>query len=442
VSNAREVAVQTLMACEKQGAWSDGHLKNAIKKAKLDRRDAALATRLCFGAQQNKLLLDFYLNEFSSVKPEKLEIGIRFTLHIALYQLLMMDKIPASAAVNEAVAMARKLSRNPRAAGLVNAVLRAFLRAGDNLPQICGKTDIETLSLKYSHPVWLVEEWTARLGLDEAEELLKRDNEQPPTSAQINLIQTDKSRLRASLEKQGIAVEDHPWLSDCLILSGTGDLEKLEPFSRGEFYIQDAAARLAIEAADVKPGNRVLDCCGAPGGKSFAAAIKMENRGEIFTCDIHSHKIKLIQAGAERLGLDIIKAREENAKNFVQEWENEFDAVIADVPCSGLGIIRKKPDIRFKEPRLLDGLPNIQKDILNNVCRYVCPGGILIYSTCTLRSRENEDVVNAFLLEHDDFVLEEFELPQPLGWTEGMITLWPHIHGTDGFFIAKLRRKL
>jgi 16S rRNA (cytosine967-C5)-methyltransferase len=218
-------------------------------------------------------------------------------------------------------------------------------------------------------------------------------------------------------------------------------LEHLDAFSKGDFYIQDVAARLAVEAAAAEPGQRVLDCCGAPGGKSFAAAIRMENRGEIMTCDIHPHKIKLIEMGAERLGLNIIRAREQNAREFVPEWENSFDLVMADVPCSGLGIIRKKPDIRFKDPKPLDGLPAVQKGILENVSRYVRPGGVLLYSTCTLRRSENENVIEGFLLAHPNYILEAFELPQPVGIADGMLTLWPHIHGTDGFFIAKLRRK-
>jgi len=441
VTTAREVAVQTLVACEKQGAWSDGHLKKLIRQAGLDRRDAALATRLCFGVQQNSLLLDFYLRHFSSVKPEKMEPAVRGALRIALYQILMMDKIPASAAVNESVAIARKLSRNPRSAGLVNAILRAFLRAQEELPAVEGKTVAETLSLRYSHPLWLVEEWITRLGEEGTEALLKADNDQPPTTAQVNLTRTDTDRLIVSLEEQEVETEPHPWLADCLTLSNTGDLEHLEAFAKGEFYIQDVAARLAVEAAGVEAGQRILDCCGAPGGKSFAAAIRMKNRGEIITCDIHPHKVKLIEVGAQRLGLDIIRAKEQNAREFVPEWEQGFDTVLADVPCSGLGIIRKKPDIRYKDPKPLDGLPAVQKGILENVSRYVRPGGVLLYSTCTLRHRENEGAVEEFLAGHGDFTLEPFELPVPVGGTQGMVTLWPHIHGTDGFFIAKLRRK-
>jgi len=442
LTNAREVAVLTLVACEKQGAWSDGHLKKAIKQGGLDRRDAALATRLCFGVLQNRYLLDFYLNHFSSTKLEKLEPKVRASLRVALYQLLLMDKIPASAAVNEAVSIVRKHSRNPRAAGLVNAVLRAFLRAEDNLPEVKGKNKAETLSIQYSHPLWLVREWMELLGAEGAEALLRADNEQPPTTAQVNRIRSDSSKLIESLSSQGVNVTPHPWLSDCLLLTMTGDLEKLEAYGSGSFYIQDSAARMAVEAAAVKAGDKVLDCCAAPGGKSFAAAIRMENRGELISCDIHPHKINLIEAGRDRLGLDVISARVQNAKEFVPEWEKYFDTVLADVPCSGLGIIRKKPDIRFKDPEPLNGLPSIQRDILNNVCRYVRPDGTLIYSTCTLRRQENEDIVEQFLANHPEFRLEEFRLPCEEHVVPGMLTLWPHIHGTDGFFIAKFRRQV
>lgn len=441
MASAREIAVQALVACEKQGAWSDGYLKKAIRQGGLDRRDAALATRLCFGVQQNCLLLDYYLDLFSTVKVKKLEPGVRAALRVALYQLLMLDKIPASAAVNESVSIARKQSRNPRAAGLVNAVLRAILRAGDPLPPVQGNSPAETLSIRYSHPLWLVEEWIGLLGEEGAEELLRADNGQPPTTAQVNTLRTNTIQVRSELAESGIESGDHPWLPHCLTLSGTGDLEQLEAFRQGHFYVQDAAARLAVEAAGAEPGMRVLDCCAAPGGKSFACAILMEDRGEIFSCDIHPHKIGLLEAGAQRLGITCLTAREQNAKAFVPEWADRFDLVLADVPCSGLGIIRKKPDIRFKDPGALDGLPAIQRSILDNVSRYVKPGGALLYSTCTLRRGENEEAAEDFLARHPQFTLERFALPGTIGETDGMVTLWPHLHQTDGFFIAKFRRK-
>ena len=438
MGNPRETAALTLAACERQGAWSDGHLKRAIREQDLDRRDGALATRLCYGVLQNRLLLDWRLGRVCSMKLNKLDIRILCDLRVAAYQILFLDKIPPSAAVNEAVNLAKKHSRNPRAAGMVNGVLRALLR--EETPEIRGKDERETLSIRYSHPQWLVEEFAGQLGLEGAEALLKADNEQPPTAAQVNTLNTRSEKLAEELREAGGSVEPHPWLSNCLLLTGTGDLERLDAFQRGDFYVQDAASRLAVMAADPKPGSRVLDCCAAPGGKSFAAAIAMENRGELRSCDIHPHKIKLLEAGRDRLGLSIVIPTLQNAAQTREDWLEGFDAVLTDVPCSGLGIIRKKPDIRYKDPEPMKGLPRVQRGILDNCARYVRPGGTLVYSTCTVLPRENGDVVDGFLAEHPDFGLEPFPLPQ-FGEQPGKVTFWPHIHGTDGFFVAKLRRK-
>lgn len=430
---AREAALRTLVACEKQDAWADAFLKRTLKENNLDSREAALATRLTFGVVQNRILLDWYIDRFAK---GKLDLNVRTALRIGVYQILFLSRIPVSAAVNESVKLTRKFCKNPSAAGLVNAVLRNIERSRATL------TLPADLFVKYSHPQWLVDLFVKRLGETEAEKLLECHNGDVPTMAQVNTCKTDTETLLEQLTAQGIEVQRHPWLEDCLTLQGTGNLERLESFQNGEFYIQDAAACLAAQAADARPGMKVLDVCAAPGGKSFAAAIAMGNKGEITSCDIHPHKQKLIEAGAQRLGLDCIRAMTQNAKERVGEWEDAFDLVIADVPCSGLGIIRKKPDIRYKDPAALAGLPAIQKDILDNVCAYVKPGGVLIYSTCTLLERENEAIVNEFVHEHTEFVLEKLTLPEPVGQVEsGYVTLWPHIHGTDGFFIAKLRRR-
>lgn len=438
MGDPRETAVLTLAACERQGAWSDGHLKRAIREQGLDRRDAALAARLCYGVLQNKLLLDWRLGRVCSMKLEKLDVRILCGLCVAAYQLLFLDKIPASAAVNEAVKLAKKHSRNPRAAGLVNGVLRALLR--EKTPEVKGRDEIETLSIRYSHPRWLVEEFAGQLGLEGAQALLQADNEQPPTTAQVNTLRTTPEKLAEELRAAGVEAEPHPWLSSCLLLTGTGDLERLDAFRRGDFYVQDAASRLAVMAAGPKAGQRVLDCCAAPGGKSFAAAIAMENRGELISCDIHPHKIKLLEAGRDRLGLSMVAPTLQNAAQTRQDWLEGFDVVLTDVPCSGLGIIRKKPDIRYKDPEPLKGLPKVQRGILDSCARYVRPGGALVYSTCTLLRRENGEIVDGFLASHPDFELEPFDLPH-LGTQPGRLTFWPHIHGTDGFFAAKLRRK-
>ena len=244
------------------------------------------------------------------------------------------------------------------------------------------------------------------------------------------------------LEADHVEAEPHPWLENCLLLHRTGDLERLEAFQQGLFYVQDPASRLSVLAAGAKPGMKVLDCCAAPGGKSFAAAIAMENQGEIVSCDLHPHKKKLIQAGADRLGLTIISPKTADGKVFRPEWENAFDLVLVDAPCSGLGVIRKKPDIRYKDPAPLADLPAVQLDILRNAARYVKPGGTLMYSTCTLLYRENGEVVETFLAENNSYKAEAFPLPGPVGLVQsGRVTLWPHRHGTDGFFISKMRRE-
>ena len=439
MGSAREAAMLTLAACERQGAWSDGYLKRILREQELDKRDAALASRLCYGVLQNKLLLDWHLARFCKSRLTSLDVKVLCNLRAAVYQLLFLDKIPPSAAVNEAVELTKKHCRNPRAAGMVNGILRAMLRE-EKRPEPNGHDKVKCLSLKYSHPAWLVEEYSAVLGWEGAEALLAEDNRQPPTVAQINPLRGSPEELAEALRRNGVEVQLHPWLPGCLLLHGTGDLERLSAFQKGCFYIQDAAARLAVTAAGVTPGSRVLDCCAAPGGKSFAAAIDMENCGEIISCDIHPHKLKLIEAGRDRLGLSVIAPRLQSAAEFREDWADAFDTVIADVPCSGLGIIRKKPDIRYKDPEALKGLPGIQHAILNNCSRYVRPGGALLYSTCTLLRRENEGVVEKFLADHPQFVPEPFELPQ-FGLQPGMITFWPHIHDTDGFFVAKLRRE-
>lgn len=434
-ASAREVALNCLLAGEKQGAWSDGYLRNAIRKAELSGRDAALCTRLSFGVLQNRMLLDWHIGRLSSMSVEKMEPAVLDCLRLGAYQLLFLDRVPVHAAVNEAVELAKKYSRNPRASALVNAVLRALDRAKEeDLPQP------EELSVRYSHPDWLVKEFSHTVSPDELELLLAADNAQPPTQAQVNTLKTSAAALMEELSDAGVEASPHPWLPDCLELEGTGNMEQLPAFREGRFYVQDAAARLAVLASGAKPGLEVLDACAAPGGKSFAAAIQMEDRGSILSCDLHPHKQRLILDGARRLGITGITSSVMDGRRFDPALENRFDLVIADVPCSGLGIIRKKPDIRYKDPAPLEGLPAVQRDILSNVARYVRPGGTLLYATCTLLHRENEDVVTWFIDRNRSFMLDPFSLPGPIGQTEGMVTLWPHRHGTDGFFIAKLRR--
>ena len=440
--DAREVALLTLNACQRQGGWSDGVLKKQLSAAKLDSRDAALATRLCFGVLQNQLLLDFYLSHFSNIPLKRMEGKVLQALRLGAYQMLFLTKVPHSAAVNSAVALTKTHCKNSRAAGMVNGILRSLERSLDRLPTIPQADPVFYLSTLYSHPDWLVKEFILTLGQEETARLLAADNSQPPTCVMVNTVRTTAQELTARLEGEKVSVTPHPWLDNCLLLSRTGDLEGLSSFREGLFYVQDPASRLAVLAAGPEPGMKVLDCCAAPGGKSFACAMDMEGRGEVVSCDLHPHKKGLIQAGADRLGLTCIHPKTADARTFRPEWEGAFDLVLVDAPCSGLGVIRKKPDIRYKDPAPLAGLPAVQLAILSNAARYVRPGGALLYSTCTLLQRENEEVVRAFLRDNAAYKAENFTLPGPVGASDcGMVTLWPHIHGTDGFFICKMKRE-
>ena len=440
--DAREAAMLALNACQRQGGWSDGVLKKQLSAAELSGRDAALATQLCFGVLQNQMLLDFYLAKFSNIPLKRMEGKVVQTLRLGAYQMLFLTRIPHSAAVNSAVTLVKTHCKNPRAAGMVNGILRSMERSLQNMPVIPQGDPVAYLSTLYSHPEWLVKEFILSLGEEETAQMLAADNSQPPTAVMVNTTRTTAEELKAMLEADHVEAEPHPWLENCLLLHRTGDLERLEAFQQGLFYVQDPASRLAVLAAGAKPGMKVLDCCAAPGGKSFAAAIAMENQGEIVSCDLHPHKKKLIQAGADRLGLTIISPKTADGKVFRPEWENAFDLVLVDAPCSGLGVIRKKPDIRYKDPAPLADLPAVQLDILRNAARYVKPGGTLMYSTCTLLYRENGEVVETFLAENNSYKAEAFPLPGPVGLVQGgSVTLWPHRHGTDGFFISKMRRE-
>lgn len=440
--DAREVAMMTLHNCQRQGGWSDGVLKKQIAAAGLDARDAALATNLCFGVVQNQMLLDFYLGKFSNIPLTRMENKILQCLRLGAYQMIFLSKVPHSAAVDRSVAMAKNNSRNPRAPGMVNAILRSMERSLDHLPTIPQKDPAEYLSILYSHPKWLVEELLTSLGSKEAAACLQANNSQPPMTAQVNTLRITSEDLAERLRLEGVEAQPHPWLAGCLVLSKTGNLENLVSFQEGLFYIQDPASRLAAMALGPKAGMRVLDVCAAPGGKSFAMAMEMEGEGQIISCDLHPHKKKLIQAGADRLGLSMITPMTADGKQFRPQWENGFDCVLVDAPCSGLGVIRKKPDIRYKDPEPLAGLPEVQKAILENASRYVKPGGVLVYSTCTILDRENRQVAEEFCDKHKNFTFEEFELPEGIGNVKnGFITLWPHRQGTDGFFIAKFRRR-
>ena len=437
--SARDTALEVLLSVQNANAWSDGSLKRTIAKNGLDSRDAALATRISYGVIQNKALLDYYIGCWCSQKPARLEPLILNILRIGAYQILFMDKIPHRAAVNEAVEMTKRHGR-PKAAGMVNAVLRKFVTNWMDMPALPQGTTLDYLSVRYSHPKWLVQRLLEILGPEETEAYLKSNNKSVPTTIQTNLLKTSAEELEKELQAAGITVEKHPWLPNCFEVSGTGDLEHLPAFTEGRFMVQDAAARLVAMVAQPEPTNCVLDVCAAPGGKSFALAIDMGDKGDILSCDVHAHKLKLVESSAKRLGITSVRTALADGRAHHVAWEEQADLVVTDVPCSGLGIIRKKPDIRYKNPKELSQLPTIQRAILENAATYVRPGGTLIYSTCTILPEENENITEEFLSKHSEFTLEPFTLPLPIGTCNGHLTLWPQRFNTDGFYICCMKK--
>ena len=436
--SARRTALQVLTACRTHEAWADAALKAQLDQTPLSPQDAALSSRIVYGVMQNQLLLDYYLAAYCSQKLEHLQTPLLNILRMGAYQILFLDKVPDSAAVNESVELA-KLCVRGQASGLVNAVLRKLSKSKSELPALPAGDPVRRMSLQYSHPKWLVKRLTALLGPEEAEAFLTINNQIAPLTVQINSLKITEEELIRELETDGVSAKPHPWVPGSLALSGTGDVTALTAFRNGHFLIQDPAAALTAFSAGLQPGNRVLDVCAAPGGKAFGAAIAMGDQGSVLACDLHANKLSRIQEGARRLDLGCIETAAVDGRDFHPQWEEAFDVVLVDAPCSGLGIIRKKPDIRYKKADDLFTLPVIQSAILENAARYVKPGGRLLYSTCTILPEENQDVAEGFLAQHPDFSREKLPLPASEG-TDGQITLWPQRHDTDGFYICRMKR--
>lgn len=436
MSSAREAALTVLERCRRDGAWSTQVLDQLLRRGELNAKDSALAHQLSLGVLQNTKYLDFCIDLYC--RTPKLEPKLRDLLRLGAYQILFLDKIPAHAAVDESVTLCRKLGLS-RASGLVNAVLRRLSEHQNGLPEVPGKGSASYLAIRYSQSDWFAEELIQQRGYDFAESFFRACQLSAETDIQINTLKTDTSAYTTALTEAGKTFEIPSFPPNCVSLR-SGKVSELPGYDMGHFYVQDRAAAMAVEIAGPLPGMKVLDACAAPGGKSFAAAIRMNNQGSIISCDLHEKKLERIQSGAARLGLTCIRIKAVDAGKQDEAWQNAFDLVIADVPCSGFGVMRKKPEIRSKTQQDVSNLPAVQRRILDNLAGYVKPGGILLYSTCTVLRQENEDLVEAFLQSHSDFVPEDFAVGER-GSEHGCYTFWPQIDGTDGFFAAKMIRR-
>lgn len=425
-ANGREAALEAMRRMRRAGDFSSDAVDGVITQSALEPREAAFCTRIVRETLQNLYFIDYYLNLWSNTPTKRLEPAVLDILRISAAQLLFMDRVPPSAAVNEGVKLCAK-SGCKRASGLVNSVLRRVSENRDALPEIPGEGTAEYLSTRYSHALWQVRELIERRGYDGARSVLERNNAEPPLTLQTNTLRTTAEELADMLRAAGFEPVAGASPGE-LRLRGAGRADLLPGYSEGLFYVQDGAARLAVRESGVKPGMTVLDACAAPGGKSFGAAIQMNGAGRIISCDVQEKKLLRISDGAARLGLDCIETRRMDARRPAEELIGVADVVIADAPCSGLGVIAKKPEIRFKSESDLEALPGIQLDILRGLAECVKPGGTLLYSTCTLRKCENEDVIAAFLSENSGFEVQE------------MRTLWPDIDDSDGFFVCRMVR--
>jgi len=431
VITARSCALDILLRCETAGGYSNITLDRALDKSGLSGPDRALATELVFGVIERKITLDHYIGRLSSQSIERIEPRVLTLIRLGIYQLAFLDRVPPYAAVNESVSLAPK-----RARGFVNAILRSFMRL-ERLPEL-PEDPIDALSVEFSYPVELCELFCAEFGYERCRSLLGAMNSKPTATLRTNTLKTNRESLVSALSESGIGVEPTRYAPNGIMTDG-GALAKLPLFEKGHFFVQDEASQICCEALGARAGETVIDLCAAPGSKSFGAAINMENCGRVISCDLHKNKLSLIKSGAERLGIDIIETHAQDGRYPIDELLGSADRVICDVPCSGFGVIAKKPEIRYKDVGETEGLPEIQYAILKNAARYLKPGGVLVYSTCTILERENGANVQRFLEENGDFYAEDFTVGERK--FNALTTLMPDTDKTDGFFIARLRRK-
>ncbi len=435
----RTLALQILYEIEVNQAYLNISFQSHSEAVALDGRDAAFVKELVYGVTRRRLTLDSVIARCSSVKLKKLAPYVLCILRMGLYQLFYMDKVPASAAVNESVKLAGRYAARSR--GFVNAVLRRAAREGLQLPE--GESE-EALSVRWSYPLPLVSWLIEQLGSARALQYMKASDETPPVCVRVNTLKTTRKALKQRLADEGIDSREAAWCDRALLLSG-GRIQQSPAYREGLFTIQDQSAQLAALALSPKPGDCVFDLCAAPGGKTTQLAEMMENRGVIHAWDIYEKRLMSVENTAERLGISIIRTQAADAQGVT--FPCQADAILADVPCSGLGVIRRRPDLKYKTALTdFDALIKTQTAILHHAAEALREGGHLVYSTCTVNPAENEAVVRGFLAEHPDFALVPIDSPHILGVAamalqSGMGTLYPTPEGGDGFFIAKLKRK-
>ncbi|MBE6698722.1 MAG: 16S rRNA (cytosine(967)-C(5))-methyltransferase RsmB [Ruminococcaceae bacterium] len=424
MSAPRKIAYDVLVRCASAEQYSNIALDTAIKRSALTPPNRGLLTTLVYGVIERQITLDAIIDNLCNRGSKSISFDVRTLLRLGLYQLAYLDRVPDHAAVNETVNMSPKRNR-----AFVNAILRAFIRGGKKIPIPDKEKDaVGYLSVKYSFCPALCRKFIDTFSLERTEQLFAAFGEQPDLTLRTNTLRISREELIQKIEGQGIHALPTKESDAGIRVCDKSPVTELYGFLDGLFFVQDEASQLCVKALDAKPGMKILDACACPGSKSFGAAIDMNNKGSVLSCDLHRNKLSLVESGAQRLGITILTTEERDARNQKEEWIGAFDRVLCDVPCSGFGVFAKKPELRYKDPAASEALPDIQLAILKNASNYVKVGGKLVYSTCTLLPSENEENVARFLGENNNFELKEQR------------TLYPDTDETDGFFYAVMER--
>ena len=438
--NAREIAYKVLLDIEKNKNYSNMAINKHFKDVELSNQDRGLATEIIYGVIENKYYIDYMIDKLSKVKTNKMEIYVKTLLRMGIYQIMFLNSISDYAAVNETVNLAKK--KNSKVSGFINGILRNVIRQKETIGAIKVKDDIDYLAIKYSYDKWMIRNWMIHFGREFTEELLEANSQRPSIYLRTNTLKITRDELIEKLEKQNIKAYKVSVVDEAIKVENLKDIENNSIYKEGLFTVQDISSMLVGKVMNPEENSLVLDVCSAPGGKTTHMATLMNNTGQVVSRDIYEHKLKLIKASCKRLNLTNVNVEEYDAMKIDKDSIGKFDYVLADVPCSGLGIIRRKPEIKYKEKEEFRDLPQIQKKILENASKYVKKGGTLIYSTCTIQDSENIDVINEFLQKNKNFELAPInEVKVDLDNQEkGYMKIYPNIHEMDGFFISKLIR--
>ncbi|MBD7942745.1 MULTISPECIES: 16S rRNA (cytosine(967)-C(5))-methyltransferase RsmB [Psychrobacillus] len=438
--NVRDAALTILMAVEKQQAYSNLLLHQTIEKYDIEPKDRALLTELTYGTLQHKMTLDYYLKPF--IKG-KLDDWVRQLLRLSLYQIHYLSRIPDHAAVNEAVNIAKRRGHKG-ISGVVNGILRSILREGVSSTESI-VDDVERLSIETSHPLWMVKRFISEYGFETTKKMLEENNEPPVTTLRVNLFKRTVEQVMHLMTQEGYVVAQSEVIPECIYLFN-GQAAKTTAFQKGFVTIQDESSMIPAYALQPEPGMIVLDMCSAPGGKTTHIAEKMKNTGKLVAMDIHQHKLKLVKENAERLGFSFIETVEKDGRKASELFpEQTFDRILVDAPCSGLGVMKRKPDIKYtKNEKDFDSLKPIQLKLLDEAYKLLKPNGLMVYSTCTVDKEENEGTAKLFLENHPDMQLKSFpDVVKNIKQQEedGMLQLFPQDLRSDGFFVAVFQKQ-